>query len=265
MGATALAAANLNHTYPARGRGPALPVLDDVSVAVGQGEVVAILGPSGCGKSTLLNLLAGLLTPDTGSVLLNGRDIAGISGHLAYMMQDDLLLPWRTVLDNVVLGPELARSGRRAARERALGLMPTFGLAGFENYFPHALSGGMRQRAAFMRTVLCDRDVILLDEPFAGIDALTRNALHEWFLGLCEQFDLTTLVITHDPEEAVFLADRIYILSPRPTSVRAVVEIDLPRPRHREIVTSAEFARLKGEVLRPLWADLADPVATEVR
>lgn len=257
-----LVAERIVHSFSGSSRGMRLPVLDELSLHVDHGELVALVGPSGCGKSTLLNLIAGLDTPQSGRILIGGHDTTGTSGHVAYMMQDDLLLPWRSVLENVTLGSELGRRAndserrrerRQHARSRALHLMDKFGLRGFEGYYPSALSGGMRQRVAFMRTVLCDREVLLLDEPFQGIDALTRSRLHEWLLDLWHEFELTILFVTHDPEEAVFLSDRAYVLSARPARVLQSVTVDLPRPRRHEVVGTAAFAQLKHQVLQPLW------------
>ncbi len=232
------------------GNGERLQVLDGVDVAVDANEFVSVIGPSGSGKSTLFNIIAGLVAPDSGRVLVDGNDVTGRSGHVGYQMQKDLLLGWRTVLENVVLGPELARRPRAQAIARAHELMRRFGLDGFENFYPAALSGGMRQRAALMRTILCDKQVWLLDEPFGALDALTRADLHEWLLGIWREFRRTIVLITHDPEEAVFLSDRIYVTTSRPLRIKGVIEVDLPRPRDQEILASAEFTRIRRDVLR---------------
>ena len=219
-------------------QGHPLPVLAGISLSARENEFVAIVGPSGCGKSTLFNVAAGLVLPESGSVRLNGVDIAGSPGHVAYMMQKDLLLAWRTIADNVTLGPELAGKPRSSYRDRALDLMRRFGLEGFEHFYPSALSGGMRQRAALMRTILCDKSLLLLDEPFGALDALTRAAMQEWLLDIWHDFRRTVLFITHDPEEAVFLADRIYVLTSRPARVKGIVPVSLGRPRsHKTIGT----------------------------
>ncbi len=237
------------HCSFAVGNGESLRVLDGVDVRVNANEFVSVIGPSGGGKSTLFNIIAGLVAPDSGRVLVDGTDVTGHSGHVAYQMQKDLLLGWRTVLHNVILGPELARRPRAEAIARAHGLMQRFGLDGFESFYPAALSGGMRQRAALMRTILCDKQVWLLDEPFGALDALTRADLHEWLLGIWRDFRRTIVLITHDPEEAVFLSDRIYITTSRPMRIKGVIEVDLPRPRDQEITASAEFGRIKRDVL----------------
>ncbi|GEL25402.1 ABC transporter [Pseudonocardia sulfidoxydans NBRC 16205] len=204
-------------------------VLDDVSLHAGPGELVSVIGPSGCGKSTLFGVLAGLVEPDRGTVTVDGGPATG--AMFGYMPQKDLLFPWRTVLDNTALGLEIAGVGRREARRRAEPLFEPFGLAGFETSRPSELSGGMRQRAALLRTVVQDRDVLLLDEPFGALDSLTRTGMQEWLEEVRSRFGWTVLLITHDIREAVFLSDRVVVLGPRPARVRAVVEIDLPRPR----------------------------------
>ena len=220
-----------------------------VDIALRPNEFVSIIGPSGCGKSTLFNAIAGLLTPDSGHILLDEQDIVGKPGHVAYMMQRDLLLPWRTVLQNVTLGPELAGEPIRKAREHARMLLKRFGLEGFEDAYPTMLSGGMKQRAALLRTILCERSVILLDEPFGALDALTRASLHEWLLGIQREFRRTMVLITHDPEEAVYLSDRVYVSTARPMRVAGVVEINLPRDRKHDITLTPEFATHEKRVL----------------
>ncbi|MFN3975181.1 MAG: ABC transporter ATP-binding protein [Dehalococcoidia bacterium] len=229
-----------------------VPVLESVSLGVAPGEFVAILGPSGCGKSTLLNLIAGLEEPSGGTVSINGVIHRRRAGLCAYMHQKDLLLPWRSVLDNAILPLEVQGVPRREARQRALALMEAFGLKGFENAYPFTLSGGMRQRAAFLRTVLSGKSIVLLDEPFGALDALTRAGLQEWLASLWESLHLTVLLVTHDVEEALFLADRVVVLSPRPARVQGVVAVELPRPRLRGVVTSPPFVHLKEQVLRLL-------------
>jgi ABC-type nitrate/sulfonate/bicarbonate transport system ATPase subunit len=244
---TKLLLEDLHKAFP----GP-LPVLDGVTFDVAPGEFVSVVGPSGCGKSTLFNVIAGLERPDAGRVLVDGEDATGRVDPFAYMPQQDLLFPWRTVLDNTTLGLEVAGMKRRDARERARALFAPFGLAGFESARPHELSGGMRQRAALLRTVVQDRPVLLLDEPFGALDSLTRTDMQAWLAGVRARFDWTVLLITHDIREAVFLSDRVLVLGPRPTSVRREVAVDLPRPRAVETITSAQFAALEEELLAAL-------------
>ncbi len=233
--------------------------LQGMSLVAGPGRFVTLIGPSGCGKSTLFNIICGLMEPDAGEVRLGGQAEQRRTGRVAYMPQKDLLLPWRTVLGNVTLGPEIAGRPLAEARKQALELFPLFGLAGYEHSYPAVLSGGMKQRAAFLRAVLQERPAILLDEPFGALDALTRASLQEWLLEVWGRFGQTILFVTHDVEEAVFLSDRIYVLTPRPGRVALQVEVDLPRPRTRAMVTEAAFAGYKAQVL----AALADALATD--
>lgn len=248
---------NLHFTYPVEA-GPRVTAIENVNVSLKPNEFVSIIGPSGCGKSTLFNVIAGLLIPDSGHVLLDGADIVGRPGNTAYMMQRDLLLPWRSVLNNVIIGPEIAGMSLTKARATARGLLRRFGLEGFEDAYPSALSGGMRQRAALMRTILCERSVILLDEPFGALDALTRAAMSEWLLGIQRDFHRTMILITHDPDDAVFLSDRVYVSSPRPMRIAGVVPVDLPSERHRNLTLSPEFAAHKKQVLA-LLHEIPDP------
>ena len=235
--------------------GQRVPVLSGIDLSVGAGEFVSIIGPSGCGKSTLLNIIAGLEEPDSGVVELEGDPSNRRLGQIGYMQQKDLLLPWRTVLDNATLGLELRGMSRREARQKAMDLSQEFGLKGFENQYPFALSGGMRQRAAFLRTMLLDQDVILLDEPFGALDALTRVQMQEWLLDLWASLGRTIILITHDVEEALLVSDRVYVLTARPGRITMVLDVDLPRPRSYEQVTQPEFGELKARLLAPLRRD----------
>jgi ABC-type nitrate/sulfonate/bicarbonate transport system ATPase subunit len=221
-----------------------LVALDRLSLTVAAGEVVAVVGPSGCGKSTLLELLAGLQQPDEGAVYAEAA---------AYMPQRDSLLPWRTALANAALALECAGASKREARRAAQPLFERFGLAGFESARPHELSGGMRQRVALARTFLSGRELVLLDEPFASLDAITRGSLQEWLADALRDEPRTVVLVTHDVQEALYLADRVVILSPRPGRVVAEIEVPLPRPRpRRATVTSAEFAALEKRALEAL-------------
>jgi ABC-type nitrate/sulfonate/bicarbonate transport system ATPase subunit len=234
-----------------------LPVLDGVSFDVAPGEFVSVIGPSGCGKSTLFNVIAGLDRPDAGRVLVDGADATGRVDPFAYMPQQDLLFPWRTVLDNTTLGLEVAGVGRAVARERARRLFEPFGLAGFEDAHPFQLSGGMRQRAALLRTVVQDRPVLLLDEPFGALDSMTRTDMQTWLARVRTSFDWTVLLITHDIREAVFLSDRVLVLGPRPTRVHHEVAVGLPQPRDVEMLGSARFAAVERELFTALRAGTA--------
>jgi len=229
--------------------------LADVSIELAHGEFVSIVGPSGCGKSTLLGLLAGLIEPTAGQILLDGvAPEGGLLGRIGYMPQRDLLMEWRTTLENATVGLELRGLGRAAARERALAEVARFGLAGFEDRRPSALSGGMRQRAALLRTFLAGREVLALDEPFGALDSLTREAMREWLLDIWEADRKTILLVTHDVEEAIFLSDRVYVMSGRPGRISANVAVALPRPRTLELTGTPAFGELRERLLAPLRA-----------
>ena len=247
-----LRAEGLTRTFPGRSGGDPVRALDGVDLEVAPGEFVSIVGPSGCGKSTLFNLLAGLDPPSAGRILLDGRP-AELLGAVGYMPQADLLMPWRTVLDNAALGLQLDGVSRREARERARAELPRFGLAGFGDAWPSQVSGGMRQRAALLRTFLAGHDVMLLDEPFGALDALTREELQEWLLRIWQEDRKTILFVTHDVEEALFLSDRVHVMSGRPGRIELSVDVGLERPREREpTTTDPRFAELKAELMEPL-------------
>lgn len=232
------------------------PVLRDVSLTLRRGELVGLLGVSGGGKSTLFNIIAGLLRPDEGQVLLDGTDITGTTGRVSYMLQKDLLLPFRTILDNVALPLLLRGVPKREARAQASALFGEFGLEGTQNQYPAQLSGGMRQRAAFLRTWLFSQDVALLDEPFSALDPLTRGAVHRWYLGVMERIRLTTCLVTHDVSEAVLLSDRICLLTGRPATISKEIVVEVPRPRPPEFARSAEFMDYVRRVMEGIDADL---------
>lgn len=229
-------------------------VLDSVSFHVARGEFVSIIGPSGCGKSTIFNVLAGLETPTSGTVSVAASD-SGPHVPTAYMPQKDLLFPWRSVLDNTTLGLEVQHIPRKVAREKARALFPAFGLSGFEDSAPSQLSGGMRQRAAMLRTVVQGKPVLLLDEPFGALDSLTRTEMQSWLQGVWQQYRWTVLMITHDIREAIYLSDRVVVLSARPATVKRVVDVPLPRPRELDMITSPEFAAIERELLRVLHSE----------
>jgi len=226
--------------------------LSDFKAAVAPGEFVTVVGPSGCGKSTLFNIVAGLEEPDAGGILrFEGRSChaADLLGRVSFMPQRDLLLPWRNVIDNAILALEVEGTPRKEARAQALRMLPEFGLTGFESQYPHQLSGGMRQRVALMRTFLFKRDLLLLDEPFGALDALTRAMMQRWLLDVWQKHRRTILFITHDVDEAIFLGDRVLVMTARPGSVKLEQKIDLPRPRQPAILTSPEFVDLKRVLL----------------
>ena len=222
------------------------PVLSGVSFHAEEGEFVTFLGPSGCGKSTMLNILAGLWKADEGRVFVDDKAVNGVTDHFAYMPQSDLLLPWKTILENVTLYGALHHD-RRHAEEEALKEFPRFGLEGYENAYPAELSGGMRQRAAFLRTALCSADIMLLDEPFGALDVITREDMQDWLLNLRSKLNRTTILVTHDVDEALYLSDRILILSHNPATIAR--EIDL-----RGVAKSREWLYNQIDLRREIYA-----------
>ena len=235
-----------------------LAVLRDANFRVEEGEFVSIIGPSGCGKSTLLNIIAGLDTPTSGSVTLHGSQDRQRLGSVGYMQQKDLLMPWRSVMDNAILGLELQGVSRKEAGNRAREHLGRFGLEGFENAYPHELSGGMRQRAAFLRTVLADQEVFLLDEPFGALDALNRTQIHQWITGLWESMQKTIVLVTHDVDEAILLSDRVYVMTARPGTIKLVQSVGLPRPRSMDVFSTPEFMAMKSTLLTSIREEASD-------
>ena len=225
------------------------PILQDISITLNQGELVSLLGVSGGGKTTLFNIIAGLLPPDEGNVILNGKDITNQPGQISYMMQKDLLLPYRTIEDNAALPLLLKGVNKRDARTQVSPLFAQFGLEGTQKKYPAQLSGGMRQRAALLRTYLFSQDVALLDEPFSALDTLTKRSIHQWYLDVMEKIQLTTLFITHDIDEAILLSDRIYLLSGNPGRIAAEIVIQEPKPRRDDFSLTPEFLEYKRKIL----------------
>jgi len=228
------------------------PVVENVSVTVGDGEQVSLIGASGVGKTTLFHIFAGVSEPDSGRVFLNGEDITATPGKVSYMLQKDLLLTHKTILDNVTLPLTVRGVKRKEAYEKALPLFETFGLAGYENYYPNQLSGGMRQRAALLRTYLFSGNTLLLDEPFSALDAITKSELHSWYLDVAEKMGFSTFFITHDIEEAIRLSDRIYVLAGSPGKIVGEVCIREKKTRETEFLTSNEFGAYKRKLLELL-------------
>ena len=236
-----------------------LAVIDRISLSVAEGEFLAVVGPSGCGKSTLLRILAGLVTPTAGRVRIDGEEVQGPNPRHNLVFQDHALYPWRTVFQNVALGLEMQRQGREAIRKKVSELLTLVGLEQFAGYYPHQLSGGMRQRAALARVLAVDPDVLFLDEPFGALDAMTRLILQDELLRIWLHSGKTVILVTHDVEEALFLADRVIIMSTIPGRVREVIPVAEKRPRDRG---SANLASLKRTVLGILGLE---PVIGNVR
>lgn len=229
-----------------------LQVIEDISLFAGKNELVSILGPSGCGKSTLFNIISGLIKPDRGRVYIEGKEYTGKPGRVSYMHQKDLLFPWRTIIDNVCIPLVIRGEGLGQARVRANKYFEVFGLEGFQQKYPFQLSGGMRQRAALLRTYMFKSDIMLLDEPFGGLDAITKRKMQEWLLQVIRKLNSTILFITHDIDEAIFLSDRIYLFTERPASVNRVFNVDIERPRGNKTFTSVKFNRLKENIMEYL-------------
>jgi ABC-type nitrate/sulfonate/bicarbonate transport system ATPase subunit len=227
-------------------------VLREISMDVAAGEFVSILGPSGAGKSTIFKVLTGAAQADHGSVFFDGEPLSSSIRPFAFMPQRDALMPWRRILDNATLGLEVQGMSRRQARQKVEPLFEEFGLSGFQGHYPHALSGGMRQRAALLRTVVQERPILLLDEPFGALDALTRNQMQIWLEAMWLKHRWTVILITHDVREAVMLSDRIHLLSSRPARITRTIDIALSRPRFGDATTYAEAATVEASILDTL-------------
>lgn len=225
-------------------------VLDNVSITLRAGELVCLLGVSGGGKTTLFNIISGLLVPDQGQVFLDGEDVTGKPGRISYMLQKDLLLPYRTIEDNVALPLLLRGVPKKQARKQAVELFDEFGLEGTETLWPAQLSGGMRQRAALLRTYLFSQNVALLDEPFSALDTLTKASVHRWYLDVMQRIKLSTLFITHDIDEAILLSDRVYLLTNG--HIDAELEIQEKKPRNPDFNLTPEFLAYKKRILSHL-------------
>lgn len=227
-------------------------IIEDISIELHDNELVCLLGASGGGKTTLFNVISGLKKPDKGKIMLNGRDVTGRPGHISYMLQKDLLLPYRTIEDNVALPLLIKGEKKKEARRKAGELFEEFGLDGTEKKYPKQLSGGMRQRAALLRTYMFSKDVALLDEPFSALDTLTKSDMHRWYLDVMDKIHLSTLFITHDIDEAILLSDRIYLLTGRPGRITEEIVIREPKPRRKDFNLTDEFLRYKKDILKKL-------------
>lgn len=227
-------------------------IIEDISIELHDRELVCLLGASGGGKTTLFNVISGLQMPDKGQVLLNEKDITGKPGNISYMLQKDLLLPYRTIEDNVALPLLIRGEKKKEARDKVSGYFEEFGLEGTQKKYPHQLSGGMRQRAALLRTYMFSGDAALLDEPFSALDTLTKSEMHRWYLDVMDKIHLSTLFITHDIDEAILLSDRIYLLGGKPGRITDEIVIREPKPRRKDFNLTEEFLEYKKMILEKL-------------
>lgn len=227
-------------------------IIRDVDICLKRNEIVSLLGQSGAGKTTLFNILSGIYTPDSGKVFLGDDEITATPGKISYMLQKDLLLQYMTVLDNTALPLIIKGEKKKDAREKAAALFGKFGLEGCEKKYPSQLSGGMRQRAALLRTYLASSGIALLDEPFSALDTLTKSAMHKWYLGIMSEIELSTLFITHDIDEAILLSDRVYIMKNNPGTITDEIIIDVPKPRSNDFTLSQEFIEYKRQIVHLL-------------
>ena len=239
---------DLTHTFNG---GNTVHVLDDLSLDVADGEFVTLLGPSGSGKSTIFNLIGGLYRPDSGDILIDGTRVNGTRGNISYLPQQDSLLPWRTIEDNVTLVQEITGT---VDKDTARKWLKRAGLEGYEKSYPGTLSGGMRQRVAFIRSLLSPQELMLLDEPFGALDELTRLDMQDWLLKIWEMDRRSVLFITHSIEEAIYMSDRILILSEKPARIAREIEVPFERPRNHDIILDESFTKLKREIYHMLRA-----------
>ena len=227
-------------------------IIEDINIELHENELVCLLGSSGGGKTTLFNVISGLKTPQQGKVFLDGEDITGQPGHISYMLQKDLLLPYRTIEDNVALPLIIKGEKKKEARKKAAEFFEEFGLSGTQKKYPSQLSGGMRQRAALLRTYMFSKDVALLDEPFSALDTLTKSDMHRWYLDVMDKIHLSTLFITHDIDEAILLSDRIYLLTGKPGKITEEIVIKEPKPRRKDFNLTGEFLEYKKKIIEKL-------------
>lgn len=242
---------NLKKSYPGDAPHAEIEVLGGLNFSVQQGEIFSILGPSGCGKTTLLRLIAGLEERNLGNIMLDGADLPGCDLRVGMVFQEYALFPWRKLVENIEMALEIKGVAATVRRARAMQYIKEFGLEGFENAFPKALSGGMKQRAAIARTLIANPQVVLMDEPFGSLDSQTRMIMQEFLLKIWEEREDTILFVTHNVDEAVYISDRIAVLSPRPAGILKIFNVDLDRPRN---LTGKDHNRIKGEILQMLDA-----------
>lgn len=246
-----LVVANLSKSFVKPDDG-LLKIISNLSFHVFKNEIISIIGPSGCGKTTLFHIISGIESQDQGTILIDGKLKEKRQGLCGYMFQDSLLFPWRTVLENVMLGYEIKGNSKNNIKTNAYRLLKEFGLSGYADFYPHTISGGMKQKTALLRTVAFNSSLLLLDEPFGSLDAITRSALHLYLLNLWKKLRLTILFITHDIREAIFLSDRIYVLSKKPSHIIHRMNVDLPRPRKILDFTAPEFVKLEKKLINVL-------------
>ena len=227
-------------------------IIKDVNLRLEKGEIVSLLGISGSGKTTLFNAISGISTPDSGKIILDGNDITGKPGSISYMLQKDMLFPFRKIVDNVAVSLRVSGVSKKEARKKASDLFEEFGLDGTQMQYPDELSGGMRQRAALLRTYLASSGVALLDEPFSALDTITKSSMHKWYLDIMEKIKLSTLFITHDIDEAILLSDRIYILSGVPGNITDEIVIDEKKPRSKDFALTEKFLEYKRLIVEKL-------------
>ena len=237
---------NVHKSYDGR------EIIRGINLTLHEGELVCLLGVSGGGKTTLFNVISGLTAPEQGQVFLDGEEITGKPGKISYMLQKDLLLPYRTIEDNVALPLMIRGMKKKDARAQVAPYFAEFGLEGTEKKYPRQLSGGMRQRAALMRTYMFSRNMALLDEPFSALDTITKSAMHTWYLNIMEQIHLSTLFITHDIDEAILLSDRIYLLTGQPGEITTEIIIKEPKPRRKDFTLTEDFLRYKRQILEKI-------------
>jgi NitT/TauT family transport system ATP-binding protein len=251
----------LGKTY--RTRDQSVEALRDLSFTIGDGEFIGIVGASGCGKTTLLRMLDGLIAPTSGTILLDGRPVSGHDSRRAFVFQQDRLLPWRTVAANTILGPEIRGGDRAAATQRAADYLKLVGLGGFEKHYPHELSGGMRQRVNLARALTVEPEVLLLDEPFASLDAQTREIMQSELLRIWAETKKTAVFVTHQIEEAVYLSDRVLVFTVRPGRLKEEVVIDLPRPRALAVKRTPEFVQYTDRIWNLIEEEVRQSIGLE--
>lgn len=261
--ASKLAVQNLRKSFRSQRSEEPIQVFDDISFEVRPSEFVSLVGPSGCGKTTFLRILDGLIPHDEGSILLDGETVINPGPDKGFVFQESSLLPWRTVTDNVILGLELQGVNKREAREKAQEYIALVGLAGFEHHYPHELSGGMQQRVNLARALIVDPQVLLMDEPFASLDAQTREIMQAELLKMWNQTKKTVIFVTHQIEEAIFLSDRVVVFSARPARIREIVKVDIARPRSLSVKRSKEFLDLADHVWRNIQFEVLKSMGRE--